>query len=805
MKPISLRDRILEQLKAPGYRPLDKVELSKALGMHSSERRQLREVLSALEHEGAIVRTSKERYILPGVADVATGTLQVHGGGNAHLLCETEGVKDLFVPAAHLGTAMNGDKVVVRIERGRRGDTEGRVIRILERVNSTVVGTLQRSKNFFYVAPDDSRMQRDVNVPSAKDGCIGDKVVVKLDEWTNPQLNPEGEIIEVLGAATDPGVDMLSIIRKHNLPVEFPADVLAEAENIPEVVPEAECARREDCRGDFVITIDPDDAKDFDDAIMVERTAHGWRLAVHIADVSHYVRPGTALDREARQRGNSTYLADRVIPMLPERLSNGVCSLKPRVDRLTTAAFIDFDKSGAIKSARFARAAIHSAARLTYRQAFAILQDQPVPPTPNYERGGHMHLDAKPVPIDVTPELRERVMIAWELASVLRRRRFEHGSLDLDFPEVKVWLDDQGRAERMEKIENDISHQLIEECMLAANEVVAHEIKNRNTPCIYRIHENPDPDRLQEYRDFAASYGFKAGDLTQRREVQKLLASIKGTPEEYAIKLGFLKSLKRAVYDTKPVGHYGLAKVNYTHFTSPIRRYADLVVHRVLARQKAGDAKSLAEAAAHISRTERASADAEKDSTMLKKMEFFQRQLTAKKPQEFPAIVVDVRAMGVFVELPDIQISGLIHVSSLGQDFFEFDATRQRFVGRKSRATYQLGSKLTVIVSRVDAYRRMIDFAPVGAPEAMISSRVEPTVPPREGGRREGGKPPRGGNQRQGAKPARDAGRGGSGRRESGSRGGTPRDAAQPSGGAAPGGTPQSSRSRRGGRSRRRR
>jgi ribonuclease R len=752
-----LRERILEQLRKPGYQPLDKVELSKALDMHSSERRQLREVLGALESEGAIVRTSKERYILPGVADVATGTLQVHGGGNAHLLCETPGVKDLFVPAANLGTAMHGDKVVVRIERSRRGDQEGRVIRVLERVNTQVVGTLQRSKNFFYVKPDDSRLQRDVNVPSAGNGQVGDKVVVKLEPWTDPHVNPEGEIVEVLGPATAPGVDMLSIIRKHNLPLEFPDDVLQEADRIPESIDEAEVARREDCRGQFAITIDPDDAKDFDDAIHVERTQHGWRLSVHIADVSHYVRPGTALDREAHQRGNSTYLADRVIPMLPERLSNGVCSLKPRVDRLTTSAFIDFDKSGAIRKAHFAKTVIHSAARLTYRQAFAILENRPVPPTPNYERGGRVHLDAKPVPVDVTPELRERVLVAWELASVLRRRRFEQGSLDLDFPEVKVWLDDQGRADRMERIENDISHQLVEECMLAANEVVAREIKNRVTPSVYRIHENPDADRLNEFREFAASYGFKAGDLSQRREVQKLLASIKGKPEEYAIKLAFLKSLKRAAYDTNPVGHYGLAKVNYTHFTSPIRRYADLVVHRVIARQKAGDAKALAEAAAHVSKTERVSADAEKDSTQLKKMEFFQRQLTSKKPQEFAAVVVDVRAMGVFVELPDIQITGLMHVSSLGEDFYVFDPVRQRFHGRRTGTGYQLGDRLTVIVARVDPSRRQIDFAPVSAPKSSSEGAPrETTRPPRRGDQ-----PPRGGGR-----GSRDAQRGS--RREGG-------------------------------------
>ncbi len=721
MPELSLNDRILALLRRADYRPMDKVELSKRLNLHSSERRGLVDVLGTLETDGMIARIRKDRYVLPKTADLVTGTLQVHAGGNAHLINEQAGQKDLFISAGNLGVAMNGDKVVARLELGgrgqrreaRRGDSaEGRVIRILTRANTTVVGTLKRSKKFFFVLPDDSRLQHDILVQPPKTARIDDKVVVKLEPWESETTAPEGEIIEVLGPKDKQGVDMLSVIRKHQLPMEFPATVLREAERIAETVSDEDMRGREDCRRDFVITIDPDDAKDFDDAILVERTANGWRLAVHIADVSHYVRPGTALDREARVRGNSTYLADRVIPMLPERLSNGVCSLKPRVDRLTTAAFIEFDRAGKIKGARFAKSVIHSAARLTYRQAFAILEKQPVPPTPNYERGGQVHLDAKPVPLDVTPQLRERVETAWELASVLRKKRFTEGSLDLDFPEVKVWLDDQGHAVRVEKVENDISHQLVEECMLAANEVVAREIKHRQTPAVYRIHEDPDPDRLADFREFAGNYGFKAGDMTQRREVQKVLAAIKGTAEEYAIKLQFLKSLMRATYATKPVGHYGLAKVNYTHFTSPIRRYADLLVHRVLARQKVGDVKELGLTAVHLSQTERTSADAEKDSTMLKKMEFFERQLAAKKPVEFRAIVVDVRTMGLFVELPDVMVSGLIHVSALAGDFFQYDSVRLCFIGRKTKKKFALGDKLQVIVARVDAYRRQIDFVP---------------------------------------------------------------------------------------------
>ena len=773
VKSLPLRERILRQLQAKDYRPLDKVGLSQALKWPHEKRGVLKEMLIEMEQAGEIARIRDDRYVLPQTADLITGTLQVHTGGNAHLLSSTPGAKDIFISAVNLGTAMHGDKVTARVmhegHQQRAGTVEGRVVKILERVNTTVVGTLQSTKKFFYVIPDDSRLQHDIYVrpaggvvggespavgkpdrgqrshaPVQRSGMpaprVGDKVVVRLDPWESRHTNPEGEIIEVIGPANAPGVDMLSIIRKHNLPLEFPGSVEREAERISETILPDEIAKREDLRGGFVITIDPDDAKDFDDAINVERTANGWQLGVHIADVSHYVRAGGALDKEARARGNSTYLADRVIPMLPERLSNGICSLKPGVERLTFSAFIDFDAQGKVRKARFARTVIKSAARLTYRQAFAILENRPPPPTPNYERGGTVHLDSAPVPLTVTPELRDRVHSAWELASLLRKNRFAAGSLDLEFPEVKIWLDDQGRAERLEKMDNDISHQLVEECMLAANEAVALELKNRNTPAIYRIHEDPDPDRLQDFRALAATYGFRAGDLTQRRELQKLLASTHGTPEEYAIKLALLKSLKRAVYGTEPIGHYGLAKVNYTHFTSPIRRYADLLVHRALARESLGPIGDLSALATHISTTERTSADAEKDSTLLKKMEFFLRQLASRKPTEFRAHVVDVRSYGLSVELPDVLVSGLIHVSALPDDFYTFDSVRLRFIGQRTGVIYKVGDTLTVIVARVDAYKRQIDFVPVGAPRS--ASPVEQGSKGRGvGGRRDDAKP----------------------------------------------------------------
>ncbi|MDQ6861945.1 MAG: RNB domain-containing ribonuclease, partial [Verrucomicrobiota bacterium] len=385
-------------------------------------------------------------------------------------------------------------------------------------------------------------------------------------------------------------------------------------------------------------------------------------------------------------------LPDRVIPMLPERLSNGVCSLKPEVDRLAHSVFIQFNKDGRPRHVRFAKTVIRSARRLTYREAYAILQK-----TPN-------------------DQLSERLHVAWELASFLRRKRFEAGSLDLDFPEVKVRLDAEGKPIQMERIENDESHQLIEEFMLAANEAVARELKNRLIPTVYRVHEDPEPERLADYRELVLSYNYKAGDLTQRAELQRLLASFRGKPEEQALKIGLLKSLKRARYATQPLGHYGLAKVNYTHFTSPIRRYADLVVHRALAerdqtRKTAGDVARLSSVAEHISATERVAAEAEIEGVKLKKLEFFQRQIDAKDPQIFRASVIEVKNFGLLVELPDVLLTGLIHISSLTDDFYVFNQGQRKLIGRQSRRRFSVGDELRVYVARVDVFKRQVDFA----------------------------------------------------------------------------------------------
>lgn len=699
-----LRASILRQIS---QRPLDAAGIAAALDLPPAWKGKLVQLLNDMETAGDIARIRRDRYIIPKEADLFTGILQMHTNGGAHVLNEKQGEPDLYIRAENCFTAMHGDRVVARIstqpeepgffsrpERRR----EGKVIRVLTRANETIVGTLQRSKNFFYVVADDPRFVQNLYVKPPAPPLLakpGDKVVAKLDSWPSRHVNPEGHLIEILGPGGAPGVDMLSIIRKHRLPVDFPHDVLREAERVAPEVDSDEAAKREDLRDRFIFTIDPDDAKDFDDAINVERIPDGWRVGIHIADVSHYVKPKSALDREAHSRGNSVYLADRVIPMLPEALSNGICSLKPNVDRMAFSVFAEVLKSGKIQSVRFAKTVIRSAARLTYKQALAILE--------------------KPAKKDDL--LAERVHTAWELSSLLRKKRFAAGALDLEFPEVKVWLDEKGRPVRLERVDNDISHQLIEELMLLANELVARELKHRKQPTVYRIHEKPDPEKLAEFREFAASQGIRAGDLTHRPELQRLLASLHGKPFASAVKIALLKSLKRARYFPEPLGHYGLSKPDYTHFTSPIRRYSDLIVHRALERRlgltKSGpDSAALGTMAEHISTTERTAADAEKESVRLKKLEYFQLQSSEGKRQKFRAMIMDVRNFGFFVELPEFLLTGLVHVSSLEGDFYIHEPSRGRLCGRRTKKTYQVGDFLEVAVERVDMFKQQVDFKP---------------------------------------------------------------------------------------------
>lgn len=714
---MELRRKIQMLLASPDYRPLRRAELARRLELNAAERREFRRVLEQMLQAGEVVRVRQDRFVLPAEADLVVGRVQFNPKGYAFVIPEPPPemdehaelapprTRDIFIAEEDTGTALPDDKVVVRLYRDRRQRRRqpdlpaGRIIRVLERAHPTVVGTLQQTRHFQYVVPDDPRFIRDVYVKPHPEARVGHKVVVRLADWVNRHVNPEGTIIEVLGPAEAPGVDVLSIIRKYHLPQEFSPHTRAEAERLPETV---SAVGRRDFRDEFIITIDPDDAKDFDDAVHVhELPGGGWRLGVHIADVSHYVAPDSALDREAQARGNSVYLVDRVLPMLPEKLSNNLCSLRPREDRLTMSVLIDFDRHLRVRHAEFVPGIIRSRHRLTYRQAFALLSEPP--------------------PRQAGDDEKKRLAIElhrmWGLARRLRDQRAEQGALMLEFPEVNVRLDAQGRPVAIEKVEYDISHQLIEEFMLAANEAVAKRIARAEVPTIYRIHEEPDVEKLDDFRAYAQSFGFKVGDVTHRSELQKLLEHVHGRPEQYAINLALLRSLKRAMYSVRCAGHYGLAKQYYTHFTSPIRRYADLVVHRILRGVLGLDhdtrrysLQQLARIARHISETERIADEAEEESVELKKIEFFQRQLETGKLTAMDAVVCGVRNFGFFVELPDTLVQGLVHVSTLEDDFYRYDELREQLVGKRTGRVIKVGDKLRVRVARVDVFKREIDF-----------------------------------------------------------------------------------------------
>ncbi|MEI6197872.1 MAG: ribonuclease R, partial [Verrucomicrobiota bacterium] len=653
--------------------------------------------LRKLERDGQIVRIKADRYVRTSDADLIPGRIRMNRAGKGFLQPDDTGLKEIAIAESATGTALHEDRVLVRRDVRRKNfrpdDQEtGTVVRILERKRTQIVGTLAQGRNSLYVIPDDPRMPHDIYVPPARDvgrpARVGDKIVVELREWESRHTSPEGEIVEVLGAPDAEGVDMLSVLRQYDLPLHFPKEVLHEAHAIGSTVHPHDLTDRLDCRAHNVVTIDPDDAKDFDDAICLEKISpEQWRLWVHIADVSHYVKPGTALDAEAEKRGNSTYLVDRVIPMLPEALSNELCSLKPNVDRLTKCVEFLVAHDGRVLSTKFHSAVIHSQRRFAYKQVLEILQRAPTD--------------------DPIEQMLHR---AHELAQKIRRARFKAGSLELDFPEMKIRLDEQGKILRIEKNENDVSHQLIEEYMLLANEAVATRLMHLRTPAIYRIHEEPDARRLQEYRQDVLSHNIQCGNLNQPAEIQKLLRKLGTLPIGAALKIGFLKSLMRARYAVEPLGHYGLAKKKYTHFTSPIRRYADLVVHRALFDKTAPKLGALKAVAEHISVTERNSADAERDSKDVKLFAFLKAQLASGAPIKYPALVTDVRNFGFFVDVPGLAMSGLVPLSTIQDDFYVFDESRSNLVGRRTRRVIRLGDRLTVQVAKVDSFKKQVDF-----------------------------------------------------------------------------------------------
>ncbi|MDD2765083.1 MAG: RNB domain-containing ribonuclease [Opitutaceae bacterium] len=748
---MKLRERLLALLQAAKYAPLTELEIAQALRLARRERDSLAFEVRRLLAAGEIVRIKQDRLCLPRDADLVTGRIQFRQGGSAYLIPEGRsagpGKPDIQIAAEDTGVAMHGDQVVVRLgdeltrPRGNRpgGEPTGRVIRILERGHETLTGNLQRTKLFFYVVPDDPRFIHDIYVSDpAKSGvrpvpAVGDKVVIKLHEWKQRHVNPEGEITARLGRTHEPRAELAAIYLKYRLVPEFPDDVQREAAALPARVSPRELAGRRDFRDVPTFTIDPDDAKDFDDALSVEILPNGdLRVGVHIADVSNYVRPGTALDREAQRRGNSTYLVGTVVPMLPEKLSNGLCSLVEAEDRLTKATLLTFHK-GRLHATEFANTVIRSRKRLTYHQAYALLKEDSLDkirrlPAPPAHQTGATGRALSALSRNELTDLQRWIRQLWDLAARLRRERMRAGSLDLDMPEVKIFVDEQGYADRLERIEQDESHQLIEEFMLAANEAVARVTREHRLPSLYRVHDDPDEEKLQEYRQLLATFDVTVGDLTQRGEVMRLLNLLKSHPQGYTLRTQLLRSLKKAVYRATPDGHYGLAKKDYTHFTSPIRRYADLAVHRVFDHylvkhlgqaappgsafgQTVARMEGLAE---HLSLTEQNSMEAERESQKVKLLEFFAREVAKKKRTVFAAVITDVRNHGLFVELPDAMTFGLVHLSTLRDDLYLLNNAGTALIGRRHKHRLDLGQKVSVVTERVDRFKRQIDFRLAG-------------------------------------------------------------------------------------------
>lgn len=743
-----MEEKILKLLARKSYLPSKAPEIHEQLRLPASAQNELQQTLKDLERSGRIARIKGKRYILPDEADLVAGRIQITKGGRGFLLPDEAGRGEVAVSARETGTAMNDDRVLVRLDRRPRGkrrsddkDT-GSVVRVLERRRTQIVGTLQKSKQFLCVIPDDPRLREDIYVPEPKDtgrpARIGDKVVVELTGWESSHLNPEGVITEVLGPPDAEGVDMLAVLRQYALPLRFPRKVLQEAKQIGTEVRDEEIKGRTDCRSHNVITIDPADAKDFDDAFHLAPARGGrWKLWVHIADVSHYVKPDSELDREAHRRGNSTYLVDRVIPMLPEALSNELCSLKPQVDRLSKCVEFLIDDNGKVLRSKFYEAVIHSRRRYSYEEAHAVMTAKGEPKD------------------DIEAMLRDTTRLAMKI----RKRRFENGSLELDFPETKILLDDKGKVDRVVQIDYDESHQLIEELMLLANEAVAGRLMKQRKPTIYRVHESPDPDRLREYREEILSHNLPCGNLEKTAEVQKLLRRLNRIAIGAALKIGFLRSLMRARYAVEPLGHYGLAKDKYCHFTSPIRRYADLIVHRSLFNKKRMKVSGLQQTAEHISTTERNSSDAERDSKDVKLYAYLESQLKSRQRHTYQALVTDVRNFGVFVDVSDLGMRGLVPLSRLEDDFYEFDPTRVRVIGRRGGRVIGLGDQLDVQVDKVDRYQKEVDFRLVTKKDG--------------GGRKRGGKGRSGGrsNRKQGSEKSSSRRGGGGGKRGGNSSG----------------------------------
>ncbi len=700
-----LKEKIVTYLREQAGRPLRIRELASALKIPEKEYGDLRSAIKALVKEGRVARLKGNRYGAPSKFGFITG--HVHATRHGYIFIEPDSgdSDDIYVGANATEGALHGDLVQVKVLRRRPKGPEGRVVRVLKRANETMVGFLSRERNVWFVEPENSKITRDVVVESGdlKRAGEGDMVVVKVDRWGSENRIPSGHIIEVLGDPEDPEVEMQALVRRAGLVEDFPAPVEKEASRAASASIQEEIARRRDIREEIVFTIDPVDAKDFDDAISVEQLGGGRvRVGIHIADVSHYVQPDTELDREAWNRGNSVYLVDRVIPMLPEELSNGACSLRPDEDKLAFSCFVELDGQGHFGEVEIVDTVIRSKARLTYEDAQAMV-DAGNPPA------------GREIPREVISKVRE----AAKVAEKLTERRMERGTIDFDLPEPIIDLDEEGFPVAMRERLRLASHRLVEEFMILANEAVARRGRGVKAPFLYRVHDKPDPEQMQEFREFSASLGWTIpkSDTITPDLFNNLLKQIEGEPAEDVINKVMLRHMRQALYSVENIGHFGLASDCYTHFTSPIRRYPDLVVHRLLRRYRDAVPRGreedelesrLRETCEQASQRERSAMEAERESIKLKQVTYMEDHVG----EVFPGIISGVTSFGLFVELEKLVVDGLIHISELDDDYYVYEEKSYRLVGERKRKQYRLGDRIVVKVVRADRTTRQLDFVP---------------------------------------------------------------------------------------------
>lgn len=700
---MSLRENIIELMEKKVYKPMLKEELALQFGLEGKEIAIFYNVLEDMEKEGVIIKTRNERYGLVEKMNLVVGKIEGNEKGFGFLIPDDKTKEDIFIPAEDMNGALHGDRVILRIiSRGAPGKKEeGEVIRILERTNDTIVGTFESSKNFGFVIPDDTRLAYDIFVSKSdiNGAKTNQKVVVEITRWPEKRRNPEGKIVEILGYVGEKGTDILSIIKQFKLPEEFPQKVQTQANSIEQTVPQEEIEKRVDLRELNTFTIDGADAKDLDDAVSIEKLSNGnYKLGVHIADVSHYVKERTALDKEAYKRGNSVYLVDRVIPMLPKELSNGICSLNPDKDRLTLSVLMEIDKSGNVVDHEIVEGVIKSKARLVYEDVSDLLEKDDEEALRKLE--------------GVSEDLR----MMEELCHILYEKRERRGSIDFDFPEAMIILDEDGIPVDIVKEDRRIANRMIEEFMLVCNETIAEHFYWADVPFLYRIHEEPDMERIEEFNKFIHNFGYviKGSQEVHPKELQLLTKEVKGKKEETLINTLLLRSLKKARYSSEEDIHFGLAAKYYSHFTAPIRRYPDLQIHRIVKSYISGRLNSdeqdrlnvlLPKVADHTSITERTAEEAEREVEDLKKAEY----MSTRIGNSYEGIISSLTHFGMYVQL-DNTIEGLVHFSNMIDDYYYFDEDKYYIIGEHTNKIYRLGDTVNITVINTDLVKRNIDF-----------------------------------------------------------------------------------------------